>query len=119
VFGLWAGTAVNDTSQVVAVGAAYSSAALNVATVVKLIRNTLMAPIIVFIGLAYSRAGQHRLTHQAAEATHLTFGKLVPWFVLGFCFWRSSARWCGRRRVAAKCRSSGHFAGICGGIKVC
>ncbi len=86
VFGLWAGTAVNDTSQVVAVGAAYSSAALNVATVVKLIRNTLMAPIIVFIGLAYRRAGQHRLTRQAAEATRLTFGKLAPWFVLGFLF---------------------------------
>ncbi len=84
VFGLWAGTAVNDTSQVVAVGAAYSSFALNVATVVKLMRNTLMAPIMVFIGLVYSRAGRHRLTSQAAQATRLTFGKLVPWFVLGF-----------------------------------
>ena len=68
VFGLWAGTAVNDTSQVVAMGAAYSSAALNVATVVKLMRNTLMAPIIVFIGLAYSRAGQRRLTGQGCRS---------------------------------------------------
>ena len=46
-FGLWAGTAVNDTSQVVAVGAIFSEAALNVATIVKLTRNTLMAPLIV------------------------------------------------------------------------
>ena len=84
VFGLWAGTAVNDTSQVVATGAAYSPAALDVATVVKLTRNTLMAPLIVLIGLVYSRASQSKLTGKAAEAAHLTLGKLVPWFVLGF-----------------------------------
>ena len=84
VFGLWSGTAVNDTSQVVATGAAYSSAALNVATVVKLTRNTLMAPLIVLIGLVYSRASQRQLTGKAAQAAHLTLGKLVPWFVLGF-----------------------------------
>ena len=46
-FGLWSGTAVNDTSQVVAVAAIFSEAALDVATVVKLTRNTLMAPLIV------------------------------------------------------------------------
>ena len=37
-FGMWAGVAVNDTSQVVATGAAYSPAALEVATIVKLTR---------------------------------------------------------------------------------
>ena len=84
VFGLWSGTAVNDTSQVVATGAAYSSAALNVATIVKLTRNTLMAPLIVLIGLVYSRASQRQLTGKAAQAAHLTLGKLVAWFVLGF-----------------------------------
>lgn len=84
VFGLWSGTAVNDTSQVVATGAAYSSAALNVATIVKLTRNTLMAPLIVLIGLVYRRASQRQLTGKAAQAAHLTLGKLAPWFVLGF-----------------------------------
>ncbi|NTU74547.1 MAG: putative sulfate exporter family transporter, partial [Anaerolineaceae bacterium] len=54
-FGLWAGTAVNDTSQVVAVGAMYSETSLNVATIVKLTRNTMMAPLIVLFGLVYSR----------------------------------------------------------------
>jgi len=34
-FGLWAGTAVNDTSQVVAAGAAFSDAARDIATVVR------------------------------------------------------------------------------------
>ena len=83
-FGYWAGSAVNDTSQVVATGASYSQAALDVATVVKLTRNTLMAPLIVMIGLVYARANQKQLTGKAADATKLTLGKLVPWFVLGF-----------------------------------
>jgi len=83
-FGLWAGTAVNDTSQVVAVGAIFSQAALDVATVVKLTRNTLMAPLIVLMGLVYTR-GQHRkLSSQAAAAARLDWRKLIPGFVLGF-----------------------------------
>ncbi len=80
VFGMWAGTAVNDTSQVVAVGAAYSAAALNIATVVKLTRNTLMAPLIVVIGLVYNRSQ----TASDKSQPKMTLGKLVPWFVLGF-----------------------------------
>lgn len=78
VFGMWSGTAVNDTSQVVATASAFSQAALNVATVVKLTRNTLMAPVIVIIGLLYQRLGEH------TKETKITLGKLVPWFVLGF-----------------------------------
>src|SRR6267378_5076275 len=54
-FGTWAGTAVNDTSQVVATGFAYSDAAGKVATAVKLTRNALMGPVIVVIGLVYAR----------------------------------------------------------------
>ena len=50
-FGLWSGTAINDTSQVVAASSAYSAGALEVATVVKLIRNALMAPLL--IGIAW------------------------------------------------------------------
>jgi uncharacterized membrane protein YadS len=52
-FGTWAGLAVNDTSQVVATGFAYSDAAGRVATAVKLTRNALMGPVIVLMGLAY------------------------------------------------------------------
>jgi uncharacterized membrane protein YadS len=47
VFGVWAGLAINDTSQVVAAGAAYSERALEHATVVKLVRNALMGPILI------------------------------------------------------------------------
>jgi uncharacterized integral membrane protein (TIGR00698 family) len=83
-FGLWAGTAVNDTSQVVAVGAIFSEAALNVATVVKLTRNTLMAPLIVLFGLIYSTILKKEMSDDAAKAARLDWSKLVPGFVIGF-----------------------------------
>ncbi|MCS7002802.1 MAG: putative sulfate exporter family transporter [Dehalococcoidia bacterium] len=74
-FGLWAGTAINDTSQVVAAAAAYSAGALTVATVVKLTRNALMAPVIVGIAWWFGRGGA------AARAGVVN---AVPLFVLGF-----------------------------------
>jgi uncharacterized integral membrane protein (TIGR00698 family) len=50
-FGLWAGTAVNDTSAVVAAGFAYSDAAGTIATIVKLTRTTLIIPLVIGFGL--------------------------------------------------------------------
>jgi uncharacterized membrane protein YadS len=78
-FGLWAGTAILDTSQVVAAGVAFSDAARDIATVVKLVRNTLMAPLILLIGLVYANAQRMRDT-----SYKMTPGSLVPWFVLAF-----------------------------------
>jgi uncharacterized membrane protein YadS len=78
-FGLWAGTAILDTSQVVAAGISFSEAARDVATVVKLVRNTLMAPVILVIGLVYANAQRGRDT-----SYKMTPGKVVPWFVLAF-----------------------------------
>ncbi len=83
-FGLWAGTAVNDTSQVVAVGAMYSETALNVATIVKLTRNTLMAPLIVLVGLASSLGLMNKASTNARQASRLDWAKLIPGFVIGF-----------------------------------
>ena len=55
-FGMWAGTAINDTSSVVAAGQTWASAhgsdtALNYATIVKLTRTLAIIPIC--LGLAY------------------------------------------------------------------
>jgi uncharacterized integral membrane protein (TIGR00698 family) len=77
-FGLWSGIAVNDTSQVVAASSAYSPAALEVATVVKLIRNALMAPLLLGIAWTWARSGA------AAGDTGAGLRKAVPVFVLGF-----------------------------------
>lgn len=83
-FGLWAGTAVNDTSQVVAVSAIYSPLSLDVAAVVKLTRNTLMAPLIILFGLVSARAFNRPMSASASQAARLDWKKLVPGFVLGF-----------------------------------
>jgi uncharacterized integral membrane protein (TIGR00698 family) len=50
-FGLWAGTAVNDTSAVVAAGFAYTDKAGEIATIVKLTRTTLIIPLVIGFGL--------------------------------------------------------------------
>lgn len=80
-FGLWAGTAVNDTSQVVAVGAAYSPEALSVATIVKLMRNTIMAPLIILMGLFLRNEVSSK---DASSSVVPRGGILIPWFVIGF-----------------------------------
>ena len=51
-FGIWTGTAVNDTSAVVAAGFAFSNDAGTIATIVKLTRTTLIIPLIIGFGLA-------------------------------------------------------------------
>jgi len=83
-FGLWAGTAVNDTSQVVAVGAIYSQLSLDVATIVKLTRNTLMAPLIILFGMVSTQSLNRQMSDSAARAAHINWKKLIPGFVLGF-----------------------------------
>src|SRR5262245_11710814 len=75
VFGTWAGVAVNDTSQVVATGAAFSPAARDVATVVKLLRNTLMAPLILLIAWRW-QAGDDAASRRGVR-------RAFPPFVLG------------------------------------
>lgn len=81
--GLWAGIAVNDTSQVVAASAAMSPAALEVATVVKLIRNALMAPLLLGIAWAWSRRtapGDGPMPLGARAGAR----RAIPGFVLAF-----------------------------------
>lgn len=78
-FGAWAGTAINDTSQVVTAGFIYSEPAGKVATVVKLTRNLFMAPVIVVMGVLYHRGQRGR-----GPAKKLNLAKAFPLFVLGF-----------------------------------
>ena len=76
-FGLWAGTAVNDTSSVVAAGYAYSDAAGNLAVIVKLTRTLMIVPITLVIAFLTSR-------QESKSKGDFHFGKVFPWFVLGF-----------------------------------
>jgi uncharacterized integral membrane protein (TIGR00698 family) len=80
-FAVWAGTAVNDTSSVLAASVAFGSATVASATVVKLSRTLMILPATLIIAL---------LAHRAAEdsAARSPIGALVrralPWFAVCF-----------------------------------
>ena len=76
-FGVWAGTAINDTSSVVAAGFAYGRDAGEHATIVKLTRATLILPIVGI--LAVVRARQKRGAGKAVP-----WKRIVPWFIVWF-----------------------------------
>lgn len=76
-FGLWAGTAINDTSSVVAAGFVYGHAAGTQAVIVKLTRTTLIIPIVLFY------AGK-RVWKARSNGERVDLNKIVPWFILWF-----------------------------------
>lgn len=76
-FGLWAGTAINDTSSVVAAGYSYSETAGDYATIVKLTRATLIIPVsLIIAGIQIYKKKQH--------AEKVPLKQLFPWFILWF-----------------------------------
>ncbi len=94
-FGMWAGTAINDTSSVVAAGTAWSGAAgdntaLWYATVVKLTRTLMIVPITLVLAVYTARKSERQGDGQ------FSFYKVFPWFVIAF--------------VAAACINT--FAGV-------
>ncbi len=82
-YGLWAGTAVNDTSSVVAAGFAYSEAAGDFATMVKLTRTLSIIPVVLIFAVINTRLKQ-KATGKSGEASKVKFTTLFPWFILGF-----------------------------------
>ena len=83
-FGIWAGTAVNDTSSVVATGYAFSEGAGDFATMVKLTRTLAIIPTVItfaFIQLHLKRKEAQAGTQLKAKFSIL---KIFPWFILGF-----------------------------------
>ena len=82
-FGLWAGTAINDTSSVVAAGYSYSKAAGDFATIVKLTRATLIIPICLILAVAVA-VREKRAAKHAGVASDFSLGRIFPWFILWF-----------------------------------
>ena len=76
-FGMWAGTAVNDTSSVVAAGYAYSHEAGAYATIVKLTRTLMIVPVCLFFALLMMRSA-------AQSGTGFSLKRIFPMFVLYF-----------------------------------
>jgi len=71
-YGVWDGASLHEMAQVVAAGFGVSDDAARVATVVKLARICLLAPVVLYLGWSL----RHR--HQAAGAARVA---PVPWFL--------------------------------------
>ncbi|WP_233600985.1 MULTISPECIES: YeiH family protein [Micromonospora] len=78
-FGLFAGTAVNDTSSVVAAAGAYGQDAEGYAVVVKLVRTLMIIPVVLVLTTLSGRRAALAETSKARLAV-----SLVPWFLVAF-----------------------------------
>lgn len=83
-FGMWAGTAINDTSSVVAASASWSAAAgnntaLSFATIVKLTRTLMIVPVTLILSVYTTKKSK-----AASDSEIYKLSKVFPWFVIGF-----------------------------------
>ena len=87
-FGIWAGTAVNDTSSVVATGYAFSEGAGDFATMVKLTRTLSIIPTVIVFALIQLRLKKKEAAANNIDGADLKanfkISKIFPWFIVGF-----------------------------------
>ena len=86
LYGVWDGASLHEMAQVVAAGASFSKEATGVATVVKLVRITLLAPVVFALAWRMRKAAADDSVAsggrpEAGEAPKLSF---VPWFLVLF-----------------------------------
>jgi uncharacterized integral membrane protein (TIGR00698 family) len=79
-YGVWAGSTIHAVPQAVAAGFAFSEKAGGVATLVKLVRVALLAPLLLVLAFGYARSRQGK--ERAGVTVH--YGRLVPPFLWGF-----------------------------------
>ncbi len=80
-FGIFAGTAIHSTPQVVAAGYIYSDAAGATATAVKLMRNCLLAPVALAIAYYWNRQDSTEATSNNNTAE---VARAFPWFLFAY-----------------------------------
>ncbi len=81
--GLFLGTSIHETAQVAGAGMMYEAqynapAALDIATVTKLVRNLCMIAVIPLVGILY---GAERVQ---GDTTRINYLSMIPWFIVGF-----------------------------------
>jgi uncharacterized integral membrane protein (TIGR00698 family) len=81
-FGVWTGASIHAVPQVVAAGFAFSADAGTMATLVKLVRVSLLAPLVFVFAFLYAK--QRLAASAGEEAVRVRYARLVPWFVWGF-----------------------------------
>ena len=82
-YGIWAGTSVNDTASVVASGYAFSEAAGDFATMVKLTRTIAIIPTVLVFAFIGTRMKQKEM-QAANDGKKVNLVKIIPWFIGGF-----------------------------------
>lgn len=81
-YGLWAGTAVNDTSSVVAAGYAFSDIAGNYAVIVKLTRTLSIVPIVLIFSAINRTVKKKQGIIDKNEK--INFSEIFPFFIIMF-----------------------------------
>jgi len=77
-FGIWSGLAIQQTPQVIAAGFSHGVEAGEAATIVKLVRISLLAPVVLFVGLTYQLRFAAKHTRR-----NLRVRGLIPSFSIG------------------------------------
>lgn len=83
-FGLWAGTAVNDTSSVVATGYAFSDIAGSFAIIVKLTRTLSIVPAVLIFSYINERLNTKNSHMYGGNREKVNIKNIFPWFILMF-----------------------------------
>lgn len=83
-FGLWAGTAVNDTSSVVAAAYTFSDAAGAFAVIVKLTRTLSIIPIVMIFSYINARENKKLGKKSNKSANEIEIKNIFPYFILLF-----------------------------------
>ena len=82
-YGIWAGTSVNDTASVVASGYAFSEAAGDFATMVKLTRTIAIIPTVLVFAWIGVRMKKKEM-QATGDGKKVNMMKIIPWFIGGF-----------------------------------
>ena len=91
-YGLWTGTAINDTSSVVAAGYAFSDTAGNFSVIVKLTRTLSIVPVVLmfsYINERIAMKNDKKSFSSDGKSTpnrrkRINIRKIFPWFILLF-----------------------------------
>jgi len=85
LYGVWDGASLHEMAQVVAAGSGFSKEATGVATVVKLVRITLLAPVVFALAWRMRpRGGGPAAIGSRPEAGEAPKVSFVPWFLVLF-----------------------------------
>ncbi|MCU5746606.1 YeiH family protein [Staphylococcus sp. SQ8-PEA] len=76
-FGYFSGTAINDTSSVIAAASIYGHTSLQTGAIVKLTRTLMIIPVVLFFAV-------RTMNKEKSKDSNVSIKQIFPWFILGF-----------------------------------